>query len=890
MAEVVSRNSSVVVGRDALGNVFVTGDGNTVEVKLTVVVADNRLRASVSESSTLQNPYRGLDAFRETDSALFFGRDDLKTRLWAKFHALQRGHAPRLLPVLGASGAGKSSLVRAGLLPELVRQPMEGMRNPTVLVLRPGTDPLQRLAEVLARLAAQYGTAPTALATSSPDLVHSAARNIGDADHRVVIFVDQLEELFTECTSETARCAFLASLAHAAAQHDGLVSVVFAMRNDFSGSLRTHVAFATAVREQPFRVSQMSTDQLVEAIAQPAHVLGHPWPIGLVENLVLQCEGRAGALPLLQFALKRLWSEHVAGRLADSRWSSRLIEDFVVQVADTLYEGSGAERARDAHQRIIRRAFVAMVQLGEGAPDTRRVARLSEIVAHRETDDEVRAVLVPFAAPEARLVTVSESGGEPTYELAHEVLIGSWDQLSKWLGNVTDKMQAETIRSEVRLRRRLAYAASAWQRNRDALWRPPELELAVKLRDRHPEELSTIEHAFLDESRTAWESHSRWRRRAKAAAIVFMGLVSVLGVVAWLQREAAQENAHVAKYAEEQRTRAEANERKNRELVVLSYTLRARARSLSEPAPQVGHPIPEAEPPAYPPAPEHSPARAKSEPLYADAVDILEKSLGRDDPAVAVSLINLAALLQARGAYAKAEPLYTRALQIHEKRLGPNHPTVATDLSNLAECYQARRAYAKAEPLQTRALDIREKAFGPNHTVVVQSLNALAELYQAQGAYDKALRLYTRALDILDKSLGPNHPDVARSLDNLARLYQTQGAYSKVEPLYTRALQIYEKVLGPDHPAVATSLNNLAGLYLAQGAYAKAEPLYTRVLHIYEKALGPNHPTVAASLNNLAGLYQAQGAYAKAEPLFARALEILGKAHPDVAAHPEQPR
>lgn len=116
------RNSSLVVGRDALGNVFVTGHGNTVSV--TVVVADTRLRAA--DASLRENPYRGLDAFRETDNALFFGRDDMVRQLWIRLLALPRDQAPRLLPILGASGSGKSSLVRAGLLPELVRQPSCG--------------------------------------------------------------------------------------------------------------------------------------------------------------------------------------------------------------------------------------------------------------------------------------------------------------------------------------------------------------------------------------------------------------------------------------------------------------------------------------------------------------------------------------------------------------------------------------------------------------------------------------------------------------------------------------------------------------------------------------------------------------------------------------------
>src|SRR5262249_49238895 len=158
-----------------------------------------------------------------------------------------------------------------------------------------------------------------------------------------------------------------------------------------------------------------------------------------------------GALPLLQYALEQLWPDHVAGRLAESRWSSRLIEDFVVQRADELYERSGAGPEHDVHQRIVRRAFVSMVQLGEGAADTRRVARQSEIIARRETPEAVRATLAPFASPEARLITVSESDGESTYELAHEALIGSWDRLRAWLGHVPSQTEAEAVRGELRL-------------------------------------------------------------------------------------------------------------------------------------------------------------------------------------------------------------------------------------------------------------------------------------------------------------------------------------------------------------------------------------------------------------------------------------------------------
>jgi WD40 repeat protein len=572
-AEEVSRRSSIVVGRDALGNVLVTGDGNTVEVKITMVVADPRLQAPAA--STRDNPYRGLSAFRETDSELFFGRDDLKTRLRIRLHALLvRGHAPRLLPILGPSGTGKSSLVRAGLLPELVRSPMDGLHHPKVLVLRPGADPLRELAKVLVQFAATNHAAPKDLGpVTSADFVHRVAQGAADVDHRVVIFVDQLEELFTECTSEAARSAFLTTLAHAATQPDHLVSVIFAMRNDFAGSLRTPDAFAVAVRD-PFRVSQMSKEQIVEAIARPAKVLEHPWPTGLVENLVLQCEGRIGALPLLQYALQQLWPEHVAGRLAESRWSSRLIEDFVVQRADELYEGSGLGPERESHQRIVHRAFVSMVQLGEGAADTRRVARLSEIVARDEPAEVVRAVIAPFTSSEARLVTVSESGGEATYELAHEALIGSWDRLRAWLGHVSSQTEAEAVRGELRLRRRLRYAAEAWQVDRGAVMRPPELDLVTELRKRQPEELSIQEHEYIDASVQAWEAHDRWRRGARRLGTGALVMLALLGLIALRQStEVRREKEEAAR----QTTMAEHNAKTAQERLATSDLEQGRA-------------------------------------------------------------------------------------------------------------------------------------------------------------------------------------------------------------------------------------------------------------------------------------------------------------------------
>ena len=251
------------------------------------------------------------------------------------------------------------------------------------------------------------------------------------------------------------------------------------------------------------------------------------------------------------------------------------------------------------------------------------------------------------------------------------------------------------------------------------------------------------------------------------------------------------------------------------------------------------------------------------------------------------SLNNLAELYQLIGDYAKAEPLYQQALQIVNKALGPEHPDTATSLHNLALLYAAMGAYEKAEPLCQQALQIWQKALGPDHPHVAAGLNNLAELYRAMGAYAKAEPLYQQALQICQKVLGPEHPATAESLNNLALLYYQTGAYAKAEPLYQQALQIRQKALGPEHPDVATSLNNLAAFYYQMGAYKKAEPLYQQALQICRKALVPEHPYTANSLNNLAELYYQMGAYEKAEPLYQQALQIaekvLGPEHPETA-------
>ena len=280
-------------------------------------------------------------------------------------------------------------------------------------------------------------------------------------------------------------------------------------------------------------------------------------------------------------------------------------------------------------------------------------------------------------------------------------------------------------------------------------------------------------------------------------------------------------------------------------------------------------------------------AYSDARPLYERALAIREKALGPEHPHTAMSLNNLANLLQARGDLAGARPLYERALAIREKALGPEHPHTATSLGNLANLLQARGDLAGARPLLERALAIHEKALGPEHPDTATSLVSLANLLRAQGDLADARPLFERALAIYEKALGPEHPHTAASLNHLAGLLRDRGDLAGARPLYERALAIYEKALGPEHPDTAMSLNNLGFLLQAQGDLAGARPLLERALAITEKALGPEHPDTATSLNNLGFLLQAQGDLAGARPLLERALAIhekaLGPEHPSTA-------
>ncbi len=320
--------------------------------------------------------------------------------------------------------------------------------------------------------------------------------------------------------------------------------------------------------------------------------------------------------------------------------------------------------------------------------------------------------------------------------------------------------------------------------------------------------------------------------------------------------------------------------------------------SLSPGTPPTSPPL--TPPPISPRSPETAtptPAPVTPEPLPANALPVStgteplwgaidpESDLALSPPSSLDALTERATRYFTEGRYSAAEPLYQQAIDLIQQQLGPEHPAVARAWSDLATVYAAQKRYDEAEALYLEALELRYSTYGENHPEVAVSLHDLGYLYAVQSLWEEAEPLYIKALEMQERLLEDFHPDVVKSVTNLAHLYEAQQRYTVAEPLYQKALTLLKRRSGSQHPDVATGLNNLAYLYESQLLYDKAEGLYQQALDLRQRLLGPEHPDVATSLNNLAAVSTAQGKYRRAEQLYTQALEIsdrtLGPDHPN---------
>lgn len=382
-------------------------------------------------------PYQGLFAFREQDAPVFFGRELITERL------VKAVTETSLVAVVGPSGSGKSSLVFAGLLPRLRllgAARSAGDKTWCIASVRPSGDPFYALAAELARLREPKPSEAEWLG-STRDLVDTLRR--GDTSladvivqilterggSRLVLIVDQFEELYTLCVDSEIRQRFVSNLAGAIDTWSGLrkpsFSLVLTLRADFWEHALSHRSFADALQDSDLNLGPMTRRELRRAIENPAKRLGVTFEPGLVERILDEVGGQPGNLPLLEFALTLLWKQQMDGLLThDSYEAIGGVTGALTHYADDVYgELSQAERER------ARRALLRMTHPGIRTRDTRRVARRTEF-----RQDEWKLVQ---RLANARLVVTSReaSSGEETVEVAHEAMIWGWGRLREWMEN-----------------------------------------------------------------------------------------------------------------------------------------------------------------------------------------------------------------------------------------------------------------------------------------------------------------------------------------------------------------------------------------------------------------------------------------------------------------------
>jgi WD40 repeat protein/class 3 adenylate cyclase len=445
-----------------------------------------------------ESPYRGLLAFEPGDRRFFFGREGVVDEILARL-------APgRLLAVIGASGTGKSSVLRAGVVAAVLAGEVEAVERARILI--PGAEP----------------------------------RLDGAGDPRELIVVDQFEELYTLCEDSGRRDAFIDQLLNVSSP------VLIGVRADLYGKISDHPRLARAVAANQILLGAMSDEELARAVTDPARVGGLRLEPGLVDLILRDVAREPGALPLLSHALRATWEQRDGRTLTVEGYrASGGVASAIAQTADSIVHAVPPDR-----QRLLRNLFLRLTELGEGIEDTRRRVAVGELVVEGASPDDVQALLERLA--EARLITL----GDGTAEVAHEVLVREWPTLRAWL---------EEDRIGIRLHRQLGDAARLWDvggRQTGDLYRGTRLAGAVEWAQSHADALNATERAFLDasiaESDRARRMQLRANRRLRAllVGVVLLLVAAVIaGALALRQGDRARASA---RSADAQRLGAEA--------------------------------------------------------------------------------------------------------------------------------------------------------------------------------------------------------------------------------------------------------------------------------------------------------------------------------------------
>jgi WD40 repeat protein len=484
-------------------------------------------------------PYRGLHFFREEDAPFFHGRDAFVRSLIEA-----TGRFP-FVAVVGPSGSGKSSVVRAGLVPELRRR--EGNRTETwdIVTMIPAAEPLKSLAfelvgmlqpdfdaikrrEAANELAGYWLRGSTRVADTITDLVRARP----DLE-RILLVVDQWEELYTSCEDQEARTRFIGDLLDASERSP--VKIVMTVRADFFGKVLEDRALRDRIEQAVVTLAPMNHDELRRAMEEPAKTVGLMFEEHLVDEILDDVGNEPGGLPLLEFVLEMLWERRRGHELThDAYWEIGKIQGAIAKRADEEFQRLPIEQ-----QQIARRALVRLVNPGEGREDTRRRAELDELGA------SAAAVVKTLTARRLLVTGRDAASGKETVEVTHEALIQRWPTLKRWV---------DLDRAFLRSYHRIKEGADDWEAHEKdvSLLLPPgrRLEEGRDLLKTHTDDIEPIRGYIAESIRVSDRRARQKQNRARLLTAVFAVLFVISAGLALISLDSSHKATKALSYAQ----------------------------------------------------------------------------------------------------------------------------------------------------------------------------------------------------------------------------------------------------------------------------------------------------------------------------------------------------
>ncbi len=487
-----------------------------------------------------KNPYKGLRAFQEADQNDFHGREGVVQRLTQRLRGT--GIQSRCIALIGASGSGKSSLVRAGLIPALRRAAVPGSNKWFFAIMTPGTSPFVELEQTLERIAINSPVGLSKELLRHPQAIKELVEPLIPPQGEFLLIVDQFEEVFSLVSSEDERTAFLETLS-ALITHPR-ARLILTLRADFVDAPLSHPRFGSILRDCTEFILPLTATEMEAAIVKPAERLGVQFEPGLISRIVQDIGMQLGTLPLLQYVLYELFENRTGDILTVVQYENEGgVQGALARRAEALFGALEAD-AQEAAERL----FLRLVVVGDGTEDTRR--RLAQAETMHLGADRAAMATVLEAFGRHRLLTFDRDSvtRAPTVEIAHEALIRQWGRMRGWI---------DQNRTLLRQRQLLATAAAEWVTNaRDSsfLARGGRLNSFESLPNTENILLTPIELEFLNASLRLRNAEARRTRRTILALAGIAVIALLAAVFALIQRNDA----------ERERERADLNARVSR--------------------------------------------------------------------------------------------------------------------------------------------------------------------------------------------------------------------------------------------------------------------------------------------------------------------------------------